>query len=75
MKKYIQMSLSCPDAAAEIIEEKDLTGELLTEKIDMIVSDKEKLARYSANAKKMAIIDANERIYKIITETYDKHKK
>lgn len=23
MKKYIQMSLSCPDAAAEIIEEKD----------------------------------------------------
>ncbi len=61
--------------AGEIIEEKDLTGELLTEKIDKIVSDKAKLAEYSANARKMAIIDANERIYKIITETYDKYRK
>lgn len=55
--------------AGELIEEKDLTGELLTEKIDKIVSDPEKLAEYSENAHKMAIIDANERIYKIIMNT------
>ncbi len=61
--------------AGEIIEEKDLTGELLTEKIDKIIGDKAKLSEYSANARKMAIIDANERIYKIITETYDKYNK
>lgn len=61
--------------AGELIEESELTGELLTEKIDKIVSDKAKLAEYSANAKKMAIIDANERIYKIIVDTYNKYKK
>ena len=55
--------------AGELIEEKDLTGELLTEKVDKIVSDPEKLAEYSENAHKMAIIDANERIYKIIMDT------
>ncbi len=61
--------------AGELIEESELTGELLTEKIDKIVSNKEKLAEYSANAKKMAIIDANERIYKIIMDTYKKNSK
>ena len=59
--------------AGELIEEKDLTGELLAEKIDMIVSDQKRLAEYSENAHKMAIIDANERIYKIIEETYSKY--
>ena len=61
--------------AGEIIEESELTGELLAEKVDKIVSDKEKLAEYSENARKMAIIDANERIYKVITDTYNKYKK
>ena len=59
--------------AGELIEESELTGELLTEKIDKIVSDKKRLAEYSANARKMAIIDANERIYKIIVDTYKKY--
>ena len=61
--------------AGELIEESELTGELLAEKVDKIVSDKAKLAEYSANARKMAIIDANERIYKIIVDTYNKYKK
>lgn len=60
--------------AGELIEESELSGELLMKKVDMIVSDKKKLAEYSANAKKMAIIDANERIYKIIVDTYNKYK-
>lgn len=60
--------------AGELIEESELTGELLAEKVDKIVSSPETLAEYSENAKKMAIIDANERIYNIIMETYEKHK-
>ena len=55
--------------AGEMIEESDLTGEKLTEMVDKIVSDPQRLAEYSENAHKMAIIDANERIYNIIMET------
>lgn len=58
--------------AGEIIEESELTGELLMEKADKILCDKKTLEEYSANAKKMAILDANERIYKIIIETCKK---
>lgn len=54
--------------AAEIIEEKDLTEELLIEKVDGLLQNKEKLAEYSQNSKKMAIIDANERIYSVIRQ-------
>lgn len=53
--------------AAEIIEEVNLSGEALTETIDKMVSDRSKLEKYAENARKMAIIDANERIYNIIT--------
>lgn len=54
--------------AAVMIEEKDLTPEKLTEEIDKLASDPERLAQYSANAKKMAISDASKRIYSIIIE-------
>ncbi len=52
--------------AAEIIEEKDLTEELVIEKADSLLKDKDKLREYTENSRKMAIIDANERIYSII---------
>lgn len=52
--------------AAEIIEEKDLTPEILIEKVDKLLQSREVLEEYSNNAKKMAIIDANERIYNVI---------
>ena len=52
--------------AASIIEEKDLTAELLMKEADKLVGDSEVLKEYSENARKMAIIDANERIYRII---------
>ena len=48
--------------------EKDLTEELLIEKVDGLLQNKEKLAEYSQNSKKMAIIDANERIYSVIRQ-------
>ncbi|MCH5300524.1 MAG: undecaprenyldiphospho-muramoylpentapeptide beta-N-acetylglucosaminyltransferase [Ruminococcus sp.] len=52
--------------AAEIIEEKDLTDTIITEKIDSLVLNPEKLKEYSENSRKMAITDANERIYAVI---------
>lgn len=52
--------------AASIIEEKDLTPELLLETADKIISNTEKLNTYSRNARNTAIIDANERIYSVI---------
>lgn len=61
-------------SAASVIEEKDMTEEKLTEEIDRLLSDKELLRKYSENAKKMAIDDANERIYKVIKEVLKENK-
>lgn len=55
--------------AAEIIEEKDLTGEVLTNKILELVGDNKKLEAMRKNAKESAILDATDRIVKIIEET------
>lgn len=52
--------------AASIVEEKDLTGEVLIKKVRELLSQPELLREYQQNAKKMAICDANERIYSII---------
>lgn len=54
------------DGAAEIIEEKDLTGEKLIETVKYLIENKSKLENMSEAATKNAIIDANERIYKVI---------
>ena len=54
--------------AAVMIEEKDLTPEKLTEEIDKLASDPERLKEYSENAKKMAVGDAAKRIYAVIIE-------
>ena len=52
--------------AAEIIEEKDLNGADLLKKVEIMLNDREKLSLIGKNCKKMAILDANERIYRII---------
>ena len=52
--------------AAEIIEEKDLTGPALWEKVRSILSDPERLRSLGENAGKMEILDANDRIYRVI---------
>ena len=54
------------NGAAQIIEEKDLTEELLMEKVDSLLKNPDLLREYSNNSRKMAIIDANERIYHVI---------
>lgn len=55
--------------AANIIEEKDLSGENLIKTVKYMLSDKSKLKQYSKHAKDMAILDATQRIYAIIKET------
>ena len=52
--------------AAEIIEESELTGELLMKKADKMLIDPQNLEKISKNSRKMAIINANERIYSVV---------
>jgi UDP-N-acetylglucosamine--N-acetylmuramyl-(pentapeptide) pyrophosphoryl-undecaprenol N-acetylglucosamine transferase len=52
--------------AADIIEEKDLTCAALMRKADKMLLNPEKLEKYSENSRKMAITDANERIYSVV---------
>ncbi len=61
--------------AAEIIVEKDITPELLTEKADKLAGNRAKLDEMSANARKMAILDSRERIFEVVCNTLKKHGK
>ncbi len=63
------------NGAAVMIEEKDLTPEKLTEEIDKLASDPERLKEYSENARKMAISDAAKRIYAVMVEVMALNKK
>ncbi len=56
--------------AAEIIEEKDLSGEKIIETVNNLLSNPQKIAAMEKAAKENAIIDANERIYKVLMELY-----
>lgn len=56
--------------AAEIIEEKDLTAQRLIDVVDSLIENKSKLKKMGENARKIAITDANERIYEVIMRLY-----
>ena len=56
------------NGAAEILEEKNLTPDTLTEKVNALLADREKLAQIGKNAKDMALIDATARIYDCLCE-------
>jgi len=58
--------------AAEIIEEKDLSGESLIEAVSGLIENKPKLEKMRDAALKSAIIDANERIYQNLMSLYTK---
>ena len=49
--------------AAVLIEEKDLTGELLCRKVEELVRNPQRLREIGQNAQRLARIDANEKIY------------
>ncbi|MBQ9083935.1 MAG: undecaprenyldiphospho-muramoylpentapeptide beta-N-acetylglucosaminyltransferase [Clostridia bacterium] len=61
--------------AAWLIEEKDLTGEKLSELAESLLADPEKLKQCSINAGKMAIVDANERIWREVKAVLAAQKK
>ena len=48
--------------AAVVIEEKNLTGELMCKTVEELVSDPEKLRSFGKNAQSLAILDANQKI-------------
>ena len=56
------------NGAAEILEEKDLTPDSLTERVNLLLADRANLDRIGRNAKQMAVIDATDRIYKTLCE-------
>ena len=56
--------------AAVIIEEKDLTDELLTATVEELLSDKKHIETMERAALKCGIPDSNKRIYEIICELY-----
>lgn len=56
------------NGAAVILEEKDLTPEALTEKVNELISDKAKLETIGKAAKDMAVTDASERIFRTLCE-------
>ncbi len=58
--------------AAVCIEEKDLTGERLYEEIDRLVSAPDALRQMGENAKRIAVPDADERIYTEIMKVLNK---
>ena len=68
---YNAKTLSDNDAAI-LIEEKDLTGEKLTQAVKSLIDNKEKLQKMSENAKKTAVFDANERICEVILNLVNK---
>ena len=58
--------------AAEIIEEKDLTGEKLIDTVSSLLENQDNLKIMGEAAKKSAIIDANERIYEALMRLLQK---
>ena len=52
--------------AAVVIEEKNLSGEELCRQLEEFFQHREKLESFSKNAASMAIVDANERIAKVV---------
>jgi len=56
--------------AAEIIEEKDLSGDSLVETVSMLIENKPKLEKMSKAMENCAIRDTNERIYETVMKLY-----
>ncbi|MGN0567549.1 MAG: glycosyltransferase, partial [Acutalibacteraceae bacterium] len=54
--------------AAVVIEEKDLSGERLTEEINALLADPARLASMGRNAGEMSVSDAAKRIYDCLCE-------
>ena len=56
--------------AAELIEEKELSGNTLSQKVNELLQNPSLLEKMGESARKSAIIDANERIYNTLMKLY-----
>ena len=56
--------------AAQILEEKDLSGQSLIEQVSVMIENKGLLQKMAEKAKQHAIDDANRRIYEVLMQLY-----
>ena len=56
--------------AARILEEKDLNARSVVEIVKDLLENPEKLDELAANSRKSAILDTNERIYRVLMDLY-----
>ncbi len=56
------------NGAAEILEEKDLTPDSLTERVNSLLGERSRLEKIGRCAKNMAVLDATQRIYDTLCE-------
>ena len=57
--------------AAEVIEEKDLSGEKLIKTVEDVIYNSSKLEQMGSSAKENAIPDASKRIYDEVIKLYE----
>jgi len=60
------------NGASIVVLDKELTGEILNQQISSLVDNKEQLSRMAKSAKKMAVLDAAQKIVAIIEELTNK---
>lgn len=60
------------NGASIVVLDKDVTGEIINAQIVSLLENKEQLSRMARNAKKMGIIDADEKILRIIEDRIEK---
>ncbi len=71
--QYYNAKALADNGAAILIEEKDLTGQVLIEAVQALLEHPERLEQMHRQAAAMAVYDANERIYQVLMELlYDK---
>ena len=63
------------NGAAVVVLEKQISGKDMYETVKSIILDKAKMAEMGANAKKMAVTDGTEKIFKEILRLYDESQK
>ena len=67
---FYSQRMEVDSTAAVIIEEKDLTEELLTKTVENLLADSDTIRNMEKAAIKCSVPDSNERIYKIIKDLY-----
>jgi len=67
--QYHNAKVLSDNGASILIEEKDLEDTTLINAVKDLINNRNKLERFRVNAKKLAILDSNQKIYRIIEKT------